>query len=224
MSANEPSRRLLLVLGVGGLATGCRNGSSPPTVGPTKPLSENASAKKDIPVSAIKPTGEKEFAYTIELQQPGGSKRVRENYLFRSGDGFRVLFKPGFTTYIYLFNRGPRGGRFQRLFPSKFVKLSNPVRSGEDAAIPDDPKIWMRLDQHAGEENFIIVASTIALPELEGSPSIAPDRPEYALANTQRRYAPQSSRRFEDGDWVKIFAADGGKDVALILRVPLKHT
>ena len=210
----------LVMMAVAAITAGCRDESRPPTVGPTKRLSEGAS--KTDAKTQIKPVGEKELAYSIELQQSGSSQRVRESHPFRSHDGFRLLIRPGFPAYLYLLNRGARGSRFRLLFPSEAVTLRNPLPAGQQATVPNDPK-WMRMDQNPGEENFIIVASTIALPELNRSPYFDRDHLEGTLADIERRYRPQSSRRFEDGDWVKIFAADGGKDIALVLRIPLKH-
>lgn len=217
------NRRALLMIGSSVLA-GCRNDSGAPTVGPTKPLPTTQPKAGVKDASTLKTVGEKEFAYAMELQEPNGSRRVREDHTFRSRDGFRIWFKAGFPAHVYLLNRGQRESRFRLLFPSPAVSLRNPLRSGEEVVIPNDPKTWMRMDRNSGEENFVIVAATIALVELEKSRGMGRDEVEGILADIQRRYGTQTSRRFEDGDWVKIFAADGGKEMALVLRIPLKHT
>ena len=67
--------------------------------------------------------------------------------------------------------------------------------------------------------------STVALPDLDtGGNSIPRDQLEGILAGIERQYKPQSSRRFQDADWTKVFAADGGKDIAMVIRLPLKHS
>src|ERR1017187_1636489 len=149
MANSQPHRRLLVVVLGTALLSACRYEPPGQTVGRTKrlPESEPKAQAKNPAVQRLPPLGEKEFAYSIELQRPDGSKRVREDYPFHSQDGFRLLIKPGFSAYLYLINRGARDSRFHVLFPSKALNLRNPVRPGDTASIPDDAKKWMRMDQ-----------------------------------------------------------------------------
>jgi len=201
---------------LGAFAAGCTR------IFPGKRDDEKADTK---PTPApLQPAGEKTFSYAIELQRSGAPQLVKEDYGFHSGDGFRVRFKPGFSSYIYVLNRGNREKSYKLLFPSALVRARNPIASGNEAMIPDDPQKWMRMDEVAGEENFILVASMAPLPDLEDPQRLSVDQVDQALAGIERQYRPQSSRRFADQDWVKVLAADGGKDIALVLRIPLRHS
>lgn len=219
MTRFNPDRRLFLagLAGLGAFAAGC-----------SKIRTVDRKDGKDDPSkptpAPLRTTEEKTFLYAIELQRPGAPQLVKEDHSFRSGDGFRVRLKPGFSAYVYVLNRGNRENRYKLLFPSSMVRARNPIASGAEAVIPDDPQKWMRMDQVAGEENFILVASMVPLPDMEDPQRLGVDQVDQTLAGIEREYRPQSSRRFEDGDWVKVLAADGGKDIALVLRIPLRHT
>jgi hypothetical protein len=220
MTRLDPTRRLFLagLTGLGAFTSGCSkiwmgDKKDDPKTDPGKPT----------PAPSLT-AGEKTFLYAIEVQRPGGPQLVKEDYSFRSGDGFRLRLKPGFNAYVYVLNRGNREKGFKLLFPSLLVRARNPIASGGEAVIPDDPQKWMRMDEVAGEENFILVASMSPLPDLEDPQRTSANEVDQTLTSIEREYRPQSSRRFEDGDWVKVLAADGGKDIAMVLRIPLRHT
>jgi hypothetical protein len=225
MKYTSVNRRWFLweIIGTTALTTACsRKDRGPVTV--SRKSTDDSAAGKGLHSPTLA-TGQKEFAYAIEIEKGGGTQRVRENFPFHSGSRFRLLLKPDFPGYLYLFNSGFTEQGYKLLFPSSRMHMSNPIPGGVQAQIPDSPTAWMKFDNKPGEEHFVIVFSTIALRELEtGSTSVPRDRLNSLLANIERQDAPESSRKQEDGKWVKILAAQsGGRDVAMIVRLPLKH-
>jgi hypothetical protein len=182
---------------------------------------------------AVDKSGESEIAYAIELDDPanpGMPMRVREDHEFHSGDRFRFLFQPGFDAYVYLFNRGPGQASYQALFPNPKIAIPNPIPSGKTVTVPAPDMGWLRMDQRKGEENLVLIASVMPLDEMQADASdgqagaIGRDDFESRLAQVERRARPSSSRRFEDKDWVKLFAARDKGDVAIVQRLPLLHS
>jgi hypothetical protein len=207
--AQQMERRYLLggLLGVLGY-TGCRQDR------------EGESAAPQV----VDKSGEAEIAYAIEFQRGGEALHVNEDWQFHSGDRFRLLFRPAFGAYIYVVNRGPRQDAYQVLYPSEKISAQNPIPSGKEVKLPDSDTTWLHMDNEQGDENLILVASTVPLPEFDGlPPSVARDEFESRLASVERKHRPSSSRRFEDKDWVKLFAARGKEDLAIVLRLPLLH-
>jgi len=174
---------------------------------------------------AVDKSGESEIAYAIELDDSGNPIRVKEDRAFHSGDRFRFILRPGFDAYVYLFNRGPGQTEFQKLYPSPRIPQHNPIPAGKEVVVPDPDTGWLRMDKSKGEENLVLIASVAALDEMQAPDStIGRDEFESRLAKVERRYRPSSSRRFEDKDWVKLFAAREKGDLAIVQRLPLLHT
>jgi hypothetical protein len=173
---------------------------------------------------AVDKSAEAEIGYAIELEDSGTAVRVKEDRRFHSGDRFRFLFRPGFDAHVYLVNRGPGQASYQVLFPSDRIAVRNPIASGKSVTVPDPDTGWLRMDASHGEENLILIAATAPLEEFSGiGADVGRDEFESKLAAVERRYRPNSSRRFEDGDWVKLFAARGRQDLAIVVRLPLLH-
>jgi hypothetical protein len=181
---------------------------------------ENAAQVNAAP--ALDKSGETDIAYAIEVQQGDDAVLVKEDHKFHSGDRFRLLFRPDFDAHIYVVNRGRGQSTYQTIFPRRLVEIGTEVRV-PGADIGGDQG-WMRMDAQAGNENLILIAATVPLDELDGM-SQEMDREEFEarLATVERKYRPTSSRRFEDKDWVKVFAARGRGEMAIILRLPLEH-
>ena len=174
---------------------------------------------------AVDKSAESEIDYGIELDDSGNTLRVKEDRAFHSGDRFRFLFRPGFDAYVYLFNRGPGQTSYQALFPNPRIPVRNPIPSGKSVTVPDADAGWLRMDQRKGEENLVLIASVAVLDEMQPTDgAIGRDEFESRLAQVERRCRPTSSRRFEDKDWVKLFAAREKGDLAIVQRLPLLHS
>lgn len=187
---------------------------------------DQVAEKTTVPPAPERPA-ESAIAYAIQIQGSNEAATdpafVGEDRKFASGDRLRFVFRPEFDAHLYLVNRGPRQSVYQVLFPSERIALHNPIPSGQKLSIPDASG-WLRLDAEPGDENLILVASTAAIPEFDGlGPTVDRDDYESRLAQVERRSRPRSSRRFEDGDWVKLFAARGKENLAIVLRIPLLH-
>jgi hypothetical protein len=84
---------------------------------------------------------------------------VPGDYVFHSGDRFRLLVKSGNPAYIYVFYQNRPDGHLSLLFPGE----NRPVlSSGNTASIPSDSE-WIRLDTTPGAEHFFVVAASTAL-------------------------------------------------------------
>jgi hypothetical protein len=188
-----------------------------------KLISKTEKADKDAKAQPVDRSEELQIAYAIEVETDGKPKRVREDETFRSGDGFRFIFKPDFKAYVYVLNRGPHEKAYQILFPNSKISIDNPIEPKKEVAIPGG-ETWLRMDNRKGDEDLVLIASNVQLPDFNTTEkTIDRDTFDERIAHVERRYRPKSSRRFGDGDWVKVFAAGAKQDVAMVLRVPLRH-
>jgi hypothetical protein len=203
------------------LWSGCK--SKPTQVGDTR-KGTAPPAGSTPPPAKLGATNEKQVTYAIELKGDGVPMRVREDHDFRSGDRFRFIIKPGFSAYVYMLNRGTGESKYTILFPLSKEVSQNPIRPDTEQPVPGDSASWMKMNSSPGEEDFVLIVSMVPLPEFTEKATLSVDDCERALAMVDRQYHPASSRRFEDGDSVRLFAADPGHDLAMILRIPLKHS
>ena len=163
-------------------------------------------------------------AYAIELQVSGNPVPVREDRKFRSGDLFRFVFRPEFDAHVYMVARGPRQANYTVLYPGERASAPNPIPAGEKVTVPNADIGWLHMDNEKGDENLILIASTAPLAEFAGmGTTVEREDFESRLAEVERQHHPASYRRFEDGDWVKLFAAKGKESLAIVLRIPLLH-
>ncbi len=164
-------------------------------------------------------SSEREISYLIEREDQGKLTPVSEDFDFKSGDHFRLSLEPGFPAYIYVANRGKGEDTYKMLFPLAGENSRNPLPKGKQVALPT-----LRFDQTPGNEYFVLVASTVALPAFEtGGSDIPREVFEASLAKVERSYRPDSSRRFHDGDKTKFFAARDG-NLAIVVRLALAHS
>ena len=190
-------------------AAGCRKDDAP----------SSASAAAHAPVLDL--SKERDIAYMIERDDHGKPVATPEDFRFKSGDRFRLRFRPGFAAYIYVVDRGNHEGTYHVLFPTSADRGRNPLAKGTAAVVPGEAE-WLKMDQTAGDEYLQLIASTVELPELATGTEIGRDQFDAQMAEIERRYQPTSSRRFRDGDWTKFFAARDG-DLALVVRMALRH-
>jgi hypothetical protein len=165
---------------------------------------------------------ELQLDYRILLDDNGEAKRVTEKYHFHGGDRFRIELRPAFSADVYMVNRGPRQANYSFLFPTRKISLENPLPEKQAVTLPGGSE-WYVLDNRPGIENVVLIASTMPLVEFNTPEQTIPrDECEDRIALLERDYRPASSRRFEDRDWTKLFAAKGER-TAILLRLPLDH-
>ena len=163
-------------------------------------------------------------AYAIELQVSGNPVQVREDRKFRSGDLFRFVFRPEFDTHVYMVAREPRQANYTVRYPGDRASAPNPIPAGEKVTVPNTDVGWLHMDNEKGDDTLILIASTAPLAEFAGmGTTVEREDFESRLAEVERQHHPASYRRFEDGDWVKLFAAKGKESLAIVLRIPLLH-
>lgn len=201
-------RRSLLFASLTGMLalTGCSKPQAPPTT--SAPAFDNSS--------------ERELSYLLEREDQGKATPVSEDFNFRSGDRFRIRLSPDFPAYVYVANRGAGQSTYQILFPRASDNVRNPLSKGTSVALPGDTE-WFRFDESPGNEYFVLIASTVPLPDIEKAGAQIPrDTFESQLAAIERSYRPDSSRRFQDHNWTKFFAARNGA-LAIVVRLALQH-
>ena len=203
------------------LWAGCK--SKPTQVGDTR-KGTAPPAGSTPPPPKIPPGNEKQLAFAIELKGDGLPRRVKEDYDFHSGDRFRFVIKPGFSAYVYMLNRGTGESKYSVLFPLSREVSQNPIRPDAEQPVPGDSASWMKMNSSPGTENFVLIVSMVPLPEFTEKQTMSVDDGDRAVARVDQEYHPASSRRFEDQEWVKFFAADPGHDLAIVLHIPLKHS
>ena len=206
--------------GVLGLA-GCGREGAPEKS--AAPAASTATSTNEAP-PALDKSSESELAYAIELQVTGNPVQVREDRKFRSGDLFRFVFRPEFDAYVYMVARGPSQANYTVLYPGERTTARNPIPAGEKVTVPNPDLGWLHMDNEKGDENLILIASTSPLAEFAGmGTTVEREDFESRLAEVERQHRPASYRRFEDGEWVKLFAARGKESLAIVLRIPLLH-
>lgn len=188
---------------------------------PAKTADEGA---KDRGEGVIGASEEITLAYAIELEGESGKLRtVADTFEFRSRDRFRILVRPQFAAYLYLYARGPGQGNYQLLFPDFQREAANPVPVKQQTVMPGKDA-WLTMDAKKGLESVVLIAANGEIPQFNTTEkSIGRDAFEERLAQVERGCRPVSSRRFVDREWVKLFAAKSGKPVAWIERLPLLH-
>jgi hypothetical protein len=200
---------------------GCKNsrGEAPPA------------AVRSAPPEGLGGAPELQLDYSIVLNDNGTGRRVGEKYHFRSGDQFRIEVRPAFAAYVYLLNRGPREANYAFLFPAP-KEFENALPQNRVIALPRASE-WFTLDNKPGVENVLLIASAHSVMEFNTPErSIQRDEFEDRIALVERDGRPASSRRFEDQDWVKVFAAPSSRmaspqnapdKTVIVLRLPLDH-
>ncbi len=213
------SRRYFASIAAGVLTlTGCGSEGAP-----AKSVASPATPPNEVP-AALDKSAEAELAYAIELQVSGNPVPVREDRKFRSGDLFRFVFRPEFDAHVYMVARGPRQANYTVLYPGERASAPNPIPAGEKVTVPNTDVGWLHMDNEKGDENLLLIAATSPLAEFAGmGTTVEREAFESRLAEVERQHHPASYRRFEDGDWVKLFAAKGKDSLAIVLRIPLLH-
>jgi hypothetical protein len=170
---------------------------------------------------ALDTSKERDLSYMIEREVDGRPVVMSGDDLeFRSGERFRLRFRPGFKAYIYVANRGSHQDSYHLLFPASEAD-HNPLDKGTATSLPASPA-WLKLDQSPGDEYLTLIASTMPLEEFEKATEIPREKFDSELTDIERQYQPTSSRRFQDGDWTKYFGARDG-DLVLVAKLALQH-
>jgi hypothetical protein len=151
----------------------------------------------------------------------GAATSLPPDHSFRSGDRFRVVLKPDFDAYVYLFNQNPVEQRVAVLYPPSMNAAA--VQANAESRAPGTQS-WFRMDDKPGSEVLIIVASPKPLPELNSANgSLARQDFESWLATTEREGKPKSQQSFVDGNWTKLMAEASPDPIVFVHRIPLRH-
>jgi hypothetical protein len=103
----------------------------------------------------------------ILLKTADGTKRVRHDYSFRSGDRFRFEITANRDGWLYVLHAVP-GGDWHQLWPTKLD--NNKIRAEQSYEIPPRPGILI-FDKDTGDELFYVVIRSDRKPPTLGSSS-----------------------------------------------------
>jgi hypothetical protein len=103
------------------------------------------------------------FRYQIPNARP---RPLEDGAVLHSGDRYSIFFEPRQKAHVYVYQVDSRGVVFP-FFPNPdFSELKNPVPAGQAVWVPSAE--WsFELDDNAGTEELVVVASRIPLREVE---------------------------------------------------------
>jgi len=106
---------------------------------------------------------------SIMLIEPSGSREVRLDHPFHSGDRFRFVVSSNRDGWLYILHRSPTG-TVQQLWPQRDPQKGSPrhqeVEAGESYLIPPHPGAFV-FDEEVGQEEFIVaICSEQTAPNL----------------------------------------------------------
>jgi hypothetical protein len=162
------------------------------------------------------------LAFSLEaVGDAGAATPLPPEHSFRSGDRFRVILRPDFDAYVYLFNQNPADQRVAVLYPPS--PNATAVQANAESRAPG-AQAWFRMDDKSGSEVLILVASPKPLPQLDwANGSLARQDFESWLATTEREGKPKSQQSFVDDNWTKLMAEASQDPIVFVHRIPLKH-
>jgi hypothetical protein len=176
------------------------------------------------PVCCVPPPEPREITFSFTLEVPGEHESVSlaaPDRVFHSGDRFRMVLKPDFNAYTYLFNQNPDEARVHVLYP--VASKTTVLQPGEETRAPGGEG-WFRMDRKPGSEVLILVASPHPLPELKWADGTL-DRHVFEswLAKTEQDAKPKSQRIYQNATWSNLMADATQTPLVFVHRVPLKH-
>ncbi len=112
---------------------------------------------------------------SIMLIESVGSREVRLDHPFHSGDRFRFVVSSNHDGWLYILHRS-LSGRAQQLWPQKGSEAGasqyQEVKAGQTYLIPPSPGIFV-FDEEVGQEEFIVaIRSQETAPEIGSSPGM----------------------------------------------------
>jgi hypothetical protein len=181
--------------------------------------------ERQVRDSAVQATATKETSlnYVLELARDGEPSKVLDSYQFRSGDRFRFVITADFAAYLYVLSSKRDGDSVSLLFPAG-DSTEHLTAAGTVVTVPTREGSWIRMDEQPGTEHFVLVASTVSLPELETENREMPmQRFEDLLQRVYRDFRPSELRRVRVTDGVRVLVRAGSGPVAIFERVALSH-
>ena len=92
------------------------------------------------------------------------------------------------------------------------------------ASVPAEGDGWLRFDERPGTDTLVLVAATARVAALEVAvDSIRRENFDATLATIEREMTPADLHRTESQEWIRLAAANGGRPLAVVLRLPLIH-
>lgn len=118
-----------------------------------------------------KPLGEMSDPLPLTLfriARDGERRQVNADYVFRSGDGLRLVVTPLREGYLYLIQAGS-SGRVQILYPDRRISRGNHrVNAGQRLEIPSSASQYFGFDDRTGNETLYVIQAA-----KKGSPTLA---------------------------------------------------
>lgn len=139
----------------------------------------------------------------ILLKTDDGTRRVRSDYAFHSGDRFRFEIIANQDGWLYVMHAAP-GGNWQQLWPTKRDVVR--IRAEQSFEIPPSPGIFV-FDKDTGNEFFYVVIRSDSKPPTLAA-STSPARQTETPAKTS----------------TPATAASAGKVINFLVRDPFGET
>lgn len=130
---------------------------------PKNVLAGEASSREEV--------GEKTFTFRWAFGAMVGSKddrrlvAITRDMALKSGDQIKIFLELQKKCYVYVIYHSPQG-EIVTLFPHRFDQLDKDSFASGGYYIPKGDG-WFELDDHAGEEKFYLLASSVPLRRLE---------------------------------------------------------
>jgi serine/threonine protein kinase len=166
------------------------------------------------------------FNYWLNIQNVSAGKEYKSNgeEVFNNGDKFQLNVQTPVPAFIYIFYEGPSNDtNFRMLYP-------NPATNGGNASVGANQTVqcgWMTFQGPPGDENFSLVWSLNAVPQLETAKTEAFNDPRGGLTN-QNLLAVKKFLRSQSHVSVWHYKADQratprGKGDILVVLAQFKH-
>jgi hypothetical protein len=156
--------------------------------------------------------------YALQADGEGRPQVVSSDYVFHSGDRFRLLLKgESKSSVLYVFYEDRAKGRFEVLYPDG--GRAQLLESGEVASVPPGEGSWIRLDEAPGVERFVILAATHPLDDLPFNASYSNDEFDLALQQIRKKQGLTETKTKPGPDWVEA----KGREGVLLTRLTVKH-
>ena len=139
----------------------------------------------------------------ILLKTDNGTRRVRPDYSFRSGDRFRFEITANQDGWLYVMHAAP-GGDWQQLWPTQ--PDINKVRAEQSYEVPQGPGIFI-FDKDTGNEFFYVVIRSDPAP-----PNLGPSIPR-----ARRTEVPPKTQ-------IPASKTPAGKTINFLVRDPFGET
>ena len=155
-----------------------------------------------------------ELSYTLELNQPDGSRQVPDSYAFRPGDQFRLRVGVDFAAWVYLFNRAAGDADYAVLYPHTDAERG-PLPASEEG-VPLPAGVWLTMDDTPEDEELVLVVASEPWSPASGREALPASELGTALEHAESSFASLNWRRSEVDGRVRLEVEESDGLVAVM--------